>query len=85
MTVFPQRDFHLDAASPLIDMGGPLATDRDRSRSDMGAYGGTEFATPNLDRFARGAVVFEDPIAASTWTMPCIGFWIGRCRSGIQP
>lgn len=33
-------DFHLDATSPLIDMGDPYATDPDGSRSDMGAYGG---------------------------------------------
>ena len=43
----------------------------DTARRDaLGVYGAPKDRTPNLDRFARGAVVFEDPIAASTWTMP---------------
>lgn len=33
-------DFHLSAASPLIDAGDPELLDADGTRADMGAYGG---------------------------------------------
>ncbi len=33
-----RRDFHLEAASPCIDAGDPLALDPDGTRLDMGAY-----------------------------------------------
>ncbi|MDP2306157.1 MAG: hypothetical protein Q8P18_09015 [Pseudomonadota bacterium] len=33
-------DLHLVATSPLIDVGDPLLTDADGSRSDIGAFGG---------------------------------------------
>ncbi len=38
------NDFHLDAASPLIDAGDPDAayTEADGTRADMGCYGGPE-------------------------------------------
>jgi arylsulfatase A-like enzyme len=39
------------------------------NRHMLGAYGGSEFATPNLDRFARRAVRFETHYAGS---LPCI-------------
>jgi arylsulfatase A-like enzyme len=39
------------------------------NRHMMGAYGGTEFATPNLDRFAQNAVRFDSHYAGS---LPCI-------------
>jgi arylsulfatase A-like enzyme len=39
------------------------------NRHMLGAYGGTEFDTPNLDRFARRAVRFENHYSGS---LPCI-------------
>ena len=39
------------------------------NRHMLGAYGGTEFATPNLDRFAKRAVRFDSHYAGS---LPCI-------------
>ena len=39
------------------------------NRSMIGAYGGAEFATPNLDRFAKRAVRFDSHYAGS---LPCI-------------
>ena len=39
------------------------------NRHMLGAYGGSEFATPNLDRFARRAVRFETHYSGS---LPCI-------------
>jgi arylsulfatase A-like enzyme len=40
------------------------------NRHLLGAYGGTEFDTPNLDRFARRAVRFEQHFAGSLPCMP---------------
>ncbi|HUZ13393.1 MAG TPA: sulfatase-like hydrolase/transferase [Caulobacteraceae bacterium] len=39
------------------------------NRHMLGAYGGTEFETPNLDRFARGAVRFT---GHHTGSLPCM-------------
>ena len=39
------------------------------NRHLLGAYGGTEFATPNLDRFAEQSVVFENH---HTGSLPCM-------------
>ncbi|MBI1815083.1 MAG: sulfatase [Deltaproteobacteria bacterium] len=40
------------------------------NRHLLGAYGGTEFDTPNLDRFARRAVRFDEHYAGSLPCMP---------------
>ena len=40
------------------------------NRHMVGAYGGKEFATPNLDAFAAGAVRFEKHYAGSLPCMP---------------
>ena len=42
-------------------------------RDFVGAYGATEVATPNLDRFAGEAVVFDHAYAGSFPTLPCRG------------
>jgi arylsulfatase A-like enzyme/Tfp pilus assembly protein PilF len=43
----------------------------DTTRADaLGAYGATNGATPNLDRLARGGVVFEDAVTAAPLTLP---------------
>jgi len=39
------------------------------NRHMLGAYGGTEFATPNLDAFARTAVRFDNH---HTGSLPCM-------------
>ena len=39
------------------------------NRHLLGAYGSTEFATPNLDRFARDAVRFTQHYSGS---LPCM-------------
>ncbi|HEY1249745.1 MAG TPA: sulfatase-like hydrolase/transferase [Thermoanaerobaculia bacterium] len=56
--------------------GGParpsvLLVTIDTLRADhVGAYGGTQGATPAIDAFARDAVVFEQAIAAAPLTLP---------------
>jgi len=40
------------------------------NRHMLGSYGGTEFATPNLDRFARRAVQFDNHFVGSLPCMP---------------
>ena len=40
------------------------------NRHLLGAYGGTEFTTPNLDRFAEKSVVFENHHTGSLPSMP---------------
>jgi arylsulfatase A-like enzyme len=40
------------------------------NRHALGAYGGTEFDTPNLDRFAKGAIRFDNHHAGSLPCMP---------------
>jgi predicted outer membrane repeat protein len=35
-------DYHLDASSPCVDAGDPGIRDADRSRSDMGYFGGPD-------------------------------------------
>ncbi|MDP6933584.1 MAG: sulfatase-like hydrolase/transferase, partial [Myxococcota bacterium] len=43
----------------------------DTLRADvLGAYGSEEGASPNIDAFARDAMVFEHAWAHSTWTVP---------------
>ena len=45
----------------------------DALRADqLGPYGGPSGLTPNLDRFAAGAVVFERARAQSSWTRPAV-------------
>ena len=39
------------------------------NRQLLGCYGGTEFATPNLDRFAKRAVKFTNH---QTGSLPCM-------------
>ena len=40
------------------------------NRHMLGSYGGTEFETPNLDRFARRAVQFDNHFVGSLPCMP---------------
>jgi len=43
----------------------------DTLRQDhMSLYGYSRETTPNIDRWARGGLVFEDATAASSWTLP---------------
>jgi arylsulfatase A-like enzyme len=43
----------------------------DTLRADaLGVYGAGEDASPNIDRFAREAVVYRESISASSWTRP---------------
>jgi arylsulfatase A-like enzyme len=43
----------------------------DTTRADhLGPYGYTRARTPNLDRFAAGAIVYELAYATSSWTLP---------------
>jgi len=43
-------DYHLTGASPLVNAGDPARLDPDGSRSDMGAYGGSDAGGWDLDR-----------------------------------
>ena len=36
----------------------------------VGAYGYDQPTTPNLDRFAEQAVVYEEAVSTSSWTLP---------------
>ncbi len=50
MFVDEEKDYHLQAYSPLIDAGDTLVKDKDGTRSDIGLYGGPYGATyPYLD------------------------------------
>lgn len=43
----------------------------DTLRADaLGAYGATQGDTPSIDALARGAVVFENAVSQSSWTLP---------------
>ena len=43
----------------------------DTTRADhLGCYGYPQATTPNLDRFATGAVLYEHAYATSSWTLP---------------
>jgi len=58
------------ARRPTPDFNVLLIT-LDTMRADaLGAYGATNGATPNLDRLARGGVVFEDAVTAAPLTLP---------------
>jgi len=62
------------------DTRRPTAADRapnvllvvlDAVRADhLGAYGYTRVTSPNLDRFAREGVLFENAYSSSSWTLP---------------
>jgi arylsulfatase A-like enzyme len=69
-------------ASALLTLLAPLACTQpqtprvvlitlDTTRVDhLGAYGYTAARTPNLDRFAAGAILYEHAYATSSWTLP---------------
>jgi arylsulfatase A-like enzyme len=57
------------AAAPLPRRAAVILLDS-LNRHHLGCYGGTEFATPNLDRFAAGAVRFERHYVGSLPCMP---------------
>jgi len=43
----------------------------DSLRADrLGVYGAERGVTPNLDRFAEDATVFQEAVAQDTWTLP---------------
>ncbi len=45
----------------------------DALRSDaLGCYGSSETSTPVIDRLAAGGILFENAIAASSWTFPSV-------------
>src|SRR6266852_5243164 len=66
--------------SPRLIRGAAMAAAQPRNaivvlldslnRHMLGAYGGTEFETPNLDRFAAGAVRFRRHYTGSLPCMP---------------
>lgn len=53
-------------------------------RDALGSYGNTQKASPNLDKFAASAVIFDDAIPAASWTMPSFSALLsGRYASEI--
>ena len=45
----------------------------DTLRADaLGAYGGADAATPNMDRLAAEGTLFEQALATSSWTLPSV-------------
>lgn len=54
----------------------------DTLRADhLSLYGYERPTSPNLDRFARSAVVFEKVVAAAPWTLPAVG----SIMTGVYP
>lgn len=49
--------------------------------SMLGCYGSPRGASPNLDRFARDCLVFEDVLAQSSWTLPSVASLL----TGLRP
>jgi choline-sulfatase len=63
---------HPDVLVYLVDT---LRADR------LGCYGYPKPVSPHLDRFARGAVLFEDAIAQAPWTRPAVA----TLMTGLPP
>jgi arylsulfatase A-like enzyme len=54
----------------------------DALRADqLGCYGATPSMTPTVDRLAAGGLVFDDMIAAASWTMPSVATYL----TGLYP
>lgn len=60
---------HSDDAPPALPKRAIVVLLDSLNRHMLGAYGGTEFATPNLDRFARRSLTFTRHYTGS---LPCI-------------
>ncbi len=57
--------------------------------SHVGAYGYERDITPHLDEFAKQAIVFDNAIAPSSWTLPSIasiltGVWPHQHQAGLH-
>ncbi|MDP2315038.1 MAG: sulfatase [Pseudomonadota bacterium] len=50
-------------------------------RDHLGVYGHTRGASPHIDRFAEGGVIFEDARSVAPWTLPSSR----AALSGLQP
>jgi|GEM_PF-1695510 len=80
----------LGAASAAGDGPPPIVLiTLDTTRRDaLGAYGGPPGLTPNLDRFAADATVYDDAVATAPWTLPShasmfTGLYAGRHGAGV--
>src|SRR5215212_843275 len=60
----------LPAAAPRAPRNVVVILLDSLNRHMLGAYGGTEFTTPNLDRFAAGALRFQQHYSGSLPCMP---------------
>ena len=68
-----------DALNVVLVIGCTVRKDQ------LGLYGGEAGVTPNLDRWAREGVVFEDMITAAPWTKPAsIAILTGRHAAEIS-
>jgi len=63
------------APSVLVLMVDTLRADQ------LGCYGASPSLTPNVDRLAAGGLVFDDMIAAASWTMPSVATYL----TGLYP
>ena len=74
-----------DPGSPWTETGRPpniLIYLIDCLRADhLGVYGYTRGVSPNIDRFARDAVVFERAMSVASWTRPAVASLL----SGLSP
>jgi len=74
-----------DRGSPWAEAGRPpniLVYLIDCLRADhLGVYGYTRGVSPNIDRFAEGAVVFERAMSAASWTRPAVASLL----TGLSP
>ena len=78
-TVSPAR-YDLRARAKDLNV---IVIDVDSLRFDrMAAGGNTDALTPNLDAFAKEAVVFRKAVSAAPWTVPAtMSIWTGRWPS----
>ena len=82
-----------DAETPFTSRGGGRTSPPnlifiladDLGWADLGCFGSTEIATPNLDRLAAQGVRFTHAYASSSWCSPTrIGLYTGRNPGRLQ-
>jgi arylsulfatase A-like enzyme len=69
------RRVHGDGANLLLVVVDTLRADH------LGLYGSVRPTSPNLDRFAAGATIFERAMSSSSWTQPAVATLL----TGLSP
>jgi len=76
-------DLHLATTSPLIGAGDPTSTDPDGSTADMGAYGGPDAGSWDLD--GDGYPLWWQPGAYDTHSYPSAGWDCDDMDEAVHP